>query len=400
MSKIDITAPASSGGPVNIPDGVLQTAAALNSTLQTVVDNLGNSSTLLLSTTEAQVNSILRINTNNAEILDIQDSSGNNRFNVNRSTQKINLDFASKPSDQTTIIGAIRTSTDGTNLADVMTFRENGNVAVLTNLGVGIATPTTKLDVNGNIKTNNIFQGFTSVAASGTQIVLTIDSTPFYVVTGSGGQTIKLPDATTLPNGINFYFNNNQSSGAITVNNNSNTLVASVPSGGDTVITLLSNATAAGSWERHELAPSNVSWSTNTLDYAGSITSATWNGVSIADNRIASAATWNAKQDSTITTNRQTASYVLVLTDASKLVEMNVATANTLTVPLNGTVPFATGTQILISQYGAGQTTVTATGGVTIRSAGGKLKLNSQYSGATLIKIATDEWYLFGDITT
>lgn len=99
-----------------------------------------------------------------------------------------------------------------------------------------------------------------------------------------------------------------------------------------------------------------------------------------------------------ITTNRQTASYTLVLSDADKLVEMNVATANNLTVPLNSSVAFPTGTQILLAQYGAGQTTVVATSGVTIRSNGGKLKLNVQYSGATLIKIGTDEWYLFGDI--
>ena len=99
-----------------------------------------------------------------------------------------------------------------------------------------------------------------------------------------------------------------------------------------------------------------------------------------------------------ITTNRQTASYTLVLSDADKLVEMNVASANNLTVPLNSSVAFPTGTQILLAQYGAGQTTVVATSGVTIRSNGGKLKLNVQYSGATLIKIGTDEWYLFGDI--
>lgn len=101
-----------------------------------------------------------------------------------------------------------------------------------------------------------------------------------------------------------------------------------------------------------------------------------------------------------ITTNRQTASYTLVLSDADKLVEMNVASANNLTVPLNSSVDFPTGTQILLAQYGAGQTTVVATSGVTIRSNGGKLKLNVQYSGATLIKIGTDEWYLFGDIVS
>jgi len=140
-------------------------------------------------------------------------------------------------------------------------------------------------DSNNNATANSFLNGFTSVTASGTQIVLTASSTPDYVVTGSGGQTIKLPDATTLPDGYEFSFDNNQSSGAITVNNNSNTLVVSVPSGGYVLLRLLSNSIAAGSWDRHDLAPSNVSWSTNTFDYPGSITSATWNGSTVAVNR-------------------------------------------------------------------------------------------------------------------
>jgi hypothetical protein len=106
------------------------------------------------------------------------------------------------------------------------------------------------------------------------------------------------------------------------------------------------------------------------------------------------------KTDKLVVTNRQTASYTLVLSDADKLVEMNVGSANNLTIPLNSSVAFPTGTQILLAQYGAGQTTIVATSGVTVRSNGGKLKLNLQYSGATLIKIGTDEWYLFGDIVS
>jgi hypothetical protein len=106
----------------------------------------------------------------------------------------------------------------------------------------------------------------------------------------------------------------------------------------------------------------------------------------------------DAKTNKLVVANRQTASYTLVLSDADKLVEMNVASANNLTVPLNSSVAFSTGTQILLAQYGAGQTTVVATSGVTIRSNGAKLKLNAQYSGATLVKIAENEWYLFGDI--
>jgi len=108
----------------------------------------------------------------------------------------------------------------------------------------------------------------------------------------------------------------------------------------------------------------------------------------------------DSKTNKLITANRQTASYTLVLSDADKLVEMNNASANNLTVPLNSSVAFSTGTQILLAQYGAGQTTIVATSGVTIRSNGAKLKLNAQYSGATLIKIAENEWYLFGDIAS
>ena len=158
----------------------------------------------------------------------------------------------------------------------------NGGTGVTVSTG---ASSVVLRDANQNISVNSAIEGFTSVAASGTQITLTVASTPSFLVTGSGGQVIQLPNATTLQNGVVYLFNNNQSSGAITVNNNSGTLVASIPSGGFTAVSLLSNAIAAGSWERHEQAPSNVMWSTNTLDYAGSITSATWNGNAVAVNR-------------------------------------------------------------------------------------------------------------------
>jgi hypothetical protein len=140
-------------------------------------------------------------------------------------------------------------------------------------------------DASSNITANALDDAYTNTAASGTLITLTVASPRRHTITGSGGQTIKLPDATTLANGTIFQFDNNQSSGAITVNNNSNSLIVSVPSGGFVLVNLLSNTIAAGSWDRHDQAPSNVSWSTNTFDYAGSITSATWNGTTVAYNR-------------------------------------------------------------------------------------------------------------------
>jgi hypothetical protein len=158
----------------------------------------------------------------------------------------------------------------------------NGGTGVTASSG---ANSVTLRDASNNITANAYFNGFTSVAASGTLITLTVASTPVYLVTGSGGQVIQLPDATTLPLGTIFSFNNNQSSGAISVNNHSSTLVVSIPSGGYVTVALLANGIAAGTWDRHDQTPSNVSWSTNTLDYPGSITSATWNGVIVATNR-------------------------------------------------------------------------------------------------------------------
>ena len=101
-----------------------------------------------------------------------------------------------------------------------------------------------------------------------------------------------------------------------------------------------------------------------------------------------------------VTIDNKTASYTLVLADANKLIEVNNGSANTLGVPLNSTDAFPIGTQILVAQQGAGQTTITPVSGVTLRSSGGKLKISAQYGVATLIKRATDEWYVAGDLTT
>lgn len=98
--------------------------------------------------------------------------------------------------------------------------------------------------------------------------------------------------------------------------------------------------------------------------------------------------------------NAQTGtSYTLVIGDAGKMVTMSNASANTLTVPPNSSVAFPTNTRIDVIQYGAGQTSIAAGAGVTIRSSGSKLKLTGQYSGASLWKKGTDEWILVGDIT-
>ena len=98
--------------------------------------------------------------------------------------------------------------------------------------------------------------------------------------------------------------------------------------------------------------------------------------------------------------NRQiTGSYTLTLADIGEIVEMNTGSANVVTVPSSSVANFATGSQITVVQYGAGQTRFTSgSTNVTIRSANNFLKINARYGAATLTKVGTDEWYLIGNL--
>jgi hypothetical protein len=99
-----------------------------------------------------------------------------------------------------------------------------------------------------------------------------------------------------------------------------------------------------------------------------------------------------------VSTSAQTASYTLVLADKNKVVEMNVGSANTLTVPPNSSVAYPVGTQIRVLQTGAGQCTLTAGAGVTVNATPG-LKIRAQWASATLLKRATDTWVALGDLS-
>lgn len=98
-----------------------------------------------------------------------------------------------------------------------------------------------------------------------------------------------------------------------------------------------------------------------------------------------------------VTIHEKVASYTLVLTDNGKMIELNVATANTVTIPPNSSVAFPIGTQITVLQTNTGQTTVTPGAAVTVNATPG-LKLRARWSSVTLIKRATDTWVAIGDL--
>jgi hypothetical protein len=93
--------------------------------------------------------------------------------------------------------------------------------------------------------------------------------------------------------------------------------------------------------------------------------------------------------------NLQPASYVLVLADQGFTIEMNVAGANTLTVPPN---IFPVGAWFNFVQVGAGQTTLTPGAGVTLHARNG-LKTSGQWAMATAYQRALNEWVAGGALT-
>jgi hypothetical protein len=102
--------------------------------------------------------------------------------------------------------------------------------------------------------------------------------------------------------------------------------------------------------------------------------------------------------------NAQTGTtYTFVLADNGKLVTASNASAQTYSIPTNATAAFAVGTQINLIQIGAGQVTVSAAtpGTTTVLSNAATAaapKCRNQYAALTAIKVATDTWYVIGDI--
>ena len=98
-----------------------------------------------------------------------------------------------------------------------------------------------------------------------------------------------------------------------------------------------------------------------------------------------------------ISTNAQTGtSYVVSLSDADKLIEMNNANDNTIIIPTNASVAFPVGTKIDFIQTGAGATSASPTSGVTLNSDTNKRTINTQWAVASLVKRGTDTWLLIG----
>jgi hypothetical protein len=89
----------------------------------------------------------------------------------------------------------------------------------------------------------------------------------------------------------------------------------------------------------------------------------------------------------------------IALTDAGKHYYSTTAGNFTLTIPANATTSFATGTAISIVVQAAGNILVNAAVGVTLYMAGNSTAANravGTYGMATVMKVATDTWFING----
>jgi hypothetical protein len=136
-------------------------------------------------------------------------------------------------------------------------------------------------DANQNVAVNRLNQANTNTTAAGGTTALTAASTYSQTLTGTGGQTYTMPDATTLTTGVAFVFNNNATS-TLTLQDYATSSIGTITPGGAVELVLLSNGTTAGTWDVHGYLPEAVTWGTNALALGSTvITGGTWNGGTI-----------------------------------------------------------------------------------------------------------------------
>jgi hypothetical protein len=92
--------------------------------------------------------------------------------------------------------------------------------------------------------------------------------------------------------------------------------------------------------------------------------------------------------------------YTLVLADEAKLVTMNNAAAQTVTLPQDSSVAIPVGGQVQFLQLGAGQVSFAAGTGATVQFESGFLaSVRAQRGWVTAVKVAANTWQLLGALT-
>jgi hypothetical protein len=191
--------------------------------------------------------------------------------------------FVTYPSEQSVNLNA---SGNVSPLGTITSGVWNGSTIPVAYGGTGVtassgANSVVLRDASQNVTFNNFTANAVAVTAAGGTTILTVASARTQLLVGSTTQTFQLPDATTLVLGQSFIFVNN-SSGVLTITDNSGATVELVPSGGITQMGVVSIATSAGTWGPYSFIPAAANWGTNSLALASTVISGgTWQGGTI-----------------------------------------------------------------------------------------------------------------------
>jgi hypothetical protein len=155
--------------------------------------------------------------------------------------------------------------------------------------------------------------------------------------------------------------------------------------------------TATGNIQGGNVTTGGLITATGNVTGGNIVTAGTVSGATVA------ATSFSAGNTATVTSANYTIGYrdlpqltsfgTLATTDGGK----HYYGSGTITVPTNAAVPLAVGTAVLI--IATNSTTITPAGGVTLRWGGTSstgARTLAQYGVATLVKVATDTWYISG----
>ncbi len=146
LNWTELGAGGAGGGNLELDAGVSMTTTPV-----AISDTSGNKSQLLLATDQTVVEGTLEIKTDNETIVDITDESGNNLLAITKITgeEKTNIDFGATPSEDSDVVGAIRTIPGLSDFIESLQFLKDGSI-------IGADTPDTSNFIIQKLPNNDL----------------------------------------------------------------------------------------------------------------------------------------------------------------------------------------------------------------------------------------------------
>jgi hypothetical protein len=225
-----------------------------------------------------------------------------------------------------------------------------------------------------------------TVATLTNDTLITVDTT-------GGNIVVNLPASATETDNRLLGINKSGATNTITINPNGADTI-----GGNASFVMYDDT----EWSDLYLDKTNTDWQLGNLSYTAAGTGLKKTGSTISlEGGVDIDTDGNLSGHGTEFITQTGTTYTLTASDNGKVVELNNASAVTVTLPQTSTESIPAGFQCTLVQIGAGQVTVAAEGSDTIKSKDSLLSLAGQYSPAYVTKRTAgspNDWFLAGDL--